>query len=295
MQTTQRQRLARFKRIDQPPRWQLTDRDLNIIESVADCRFMTRHQVQKLLFTPGAASLAKRRLALLYHHGYLQRTPIPLRNSYGAVRTVYSLDRAGADLLASERRWEASGWRVRDADREMTFLDHHLDVIDVRLSFTLACRPRGLALDWTDERELRRRDVAHRVRGREGQTVTVIPDAYLVIASTTGIDGFAIEVDRATVTERRMKARFQAYGQWAKTGAYMKKLPAQSFRVLVAVTDTRRDARRVEHLKGWCEEVGGGSLFWFVDRSGLESDVLADAVWHVAGGSGTRTLPLSGQ
>jgi len=271
----------------------LTDRDLDILEAVADCRFMTRHQIQKLLFTPGAASLAKRRLALLYHHTYLRRHHVPVRNAFGALRTVYSLDRAGAELLATERRWEMHGWRVRDTDREATFLDHHLDSVDVRVAFALACRRRGLALDWTDERELRRQEVVQRTRDLGGEMVTVIPDAYLAIDSSGALDGFALEVDRATVSERRMRARFRAYGQWASSGAYLMKLPTESFRVLVVVTDNRRDPKRLERLKAWCEGELGGSLFWFIDREGLEKDVLDDILWLVAGRADRVKLPLS--
>jgi len=286
-------RLSRFQRSPHPPTLQLTDRDLDILEAVGEYRFITREQLQRLFFTPASASAAKRRLSLLYNHAFVERTHVPVRNAYGALRTVYSLDRGGAQLLARERRWEPAGdWRRRDGEREATFLDHTLDCNDVRVAFTLACRRHGHDLQWTDERELRRRNVVERIRGRDGDTVTLIPDAYFTIASGNAVDGFALEVDRGTVSERRMRARLAAYGSWAASGAYRQRLPAASFRVAFAVTDNGRGEDRLGRLKQLCEEVGGGSLFWFIGRDGLDACVLDDPVWQVAGEAGLRGLPL---
>src|SRR5439155_13672507 len=237
MTSSNTEKLSRFRRSNNPPRLLVTCRDLDILESIAECRLMNRHQLQKLFFGPGAGSAARRRLVLLFNHGYLARHHIPMRNAYGALNTIYSLDRGGAQLLARARGWEREGWGLRDAHREVTFLDHHLDTIDVRVALTLVCRERDLELRWTDERELRRRGVIQRMRDRDGQIVAVIPDAYFTIASDAGIDGFALEVDRSTVTERRMRGRFRAYGRWAASGVYRDKLPAASFRVLTAFTD----------------------------------------------------------
>lgn len=273
---------------------QLTDRDLDILEAVGEYRFITREQLQRLFFTPASASAAKRRLSLLYNHAFVERTHVPVRNAYGALRTVYSLDRGGAQMLARERRWEPAGdWRRRDGEREATFLDHTLDCNDVRVAFTLACRRRGLDLQWTDERELRRRNVVERIRGRDGDTVTLIPDAYFTIGACEEVDGFCLEVDRGTVTQKRMRARIRAYGKWATSGGYRKHLPARSLRVIFAVTDNGRDAERLERLKKWCEEEGGRSLFWFVDRAALAFDVLVDSVWRTAGNATIGKLPLT--
>lgn len=90
-----------------------------------------------------------------------------------------------------------------------------------------------------------------------------------------------------------MRARIRAYGEWASSGAYRRKLPAASFRVLFAVTHYRRDASRLERLKRWCEEADGGNLFWFVGRASLEGDVLEDEAWLVAGEERPARLELS--
>lgn len=287
-------RLPRFRRSSCPPPMALTERDLRIMEWVCECRFLTREQIERLEFGPGAASSAKRRLTLLFHHGYLARLYLPIAGAYGASKAVYHLDAAGARQVAHARRVPLSDLdrRRREGEREEFFLAHTLEANDVRIAVSLACRRRGLELDWLDERALRRLEVRERLRGPGGETVTLLPDTYFTIGTGDDLDGFALEVDRATVSERRMRARMRAYGEWAASGVYRKHLPAVSLRVLFAVTDCSRDRQRLERLKRWCEEEGGRSLFWFLDRDGLAGDVLRDPVWWVAGSPDRTVLPL---
>jgi len=273
----------------------VTERDLRVLEWVHECRFLTREQVQRLEFGPGSASSAKLRLTLLYHHGYLGRLFLPFPNAYGASRAVYHLDQAGARLLAQAQRLEPDQveWRRRDGERGEFFLAHTLDINDVRIGFTRACRRRDLELEWLDERALRRAQVRERMRGPGGEAVTIMPDAYFTVRDGEAVDGFALEVDRGTVSERRMRARIRAYGEWASSGAYRRRLPAASLRVLFAITHCGRDDQRLAHLKRWCEEEAGGSLFWFVGRDGLKAEDLLDApVWLVAGRPEPLKLPL---
>jgi hypothetical protein len=272
----------------------MTDRDVLVMQWVERCRFLTREQVQRLEFGPASTSSCKRRLTLLYHHGYLGRLQLPLPGAYGASRAVYHLDRLGARYLAGLEDAEPGRirWRRGEDDREELFLAHSLDINDVRVSFTVAARRRGVPLDWWDESTLRRLEVLERFQDASGERVTLLPDAYFTLGAGDAADGFALEVDRATVSERRMRARIRAYGQWAASGAYRRRLPAESLRVLFAITDCRRDRRRLEHLKEWCQEEGGRSLFWFVDRDGLDADVLTAPVWSVAGSEQQCTLPL---
>jgi hypothetical protein len=209
---------------------------------------------------------------------------------------VYYLDRAGAHILAQSLRatLEDLNWRRRDGEQEETFLAHTLDVNDVRIAFTLACRRHGLRLEWLDERALRRLDVLERIRGSGGETVTLLPDAYFTIGNGSEVDGFALEVDRGTVTERRMRARIRAYGEWATSGAYRRHLPAESLRVVFAVTASRRGEDRLALLKRWCEEEGGRSLFWFLEGKDVAGeDILSAPVWRVGGRKGRVSLLLS--
>jgi hypothetical protein len=272
----------------------LTGRDLLVLQFVAEYRFLTRDQIQRLAFGNLAESVCKRRLTLLFHHGILGRLYLPVPSAFGAARAVYYVDAAGARTLREHHLAEMAVWRKRDAERETLFLDHTLDINDVRIAAFTAARDHGLDLNWVEERTLRRDGALARVRGRDGQQVVLLPDACFTLGRGAEADAFALEVDRATVSERRMRARMRAYGEWAASGAHRRRLQSDSFRVIFAVTDEKRDAKRLQRLKEWCEDERGGSLFWFVDREGLGADILSEPVWLVAGRDDRVKLTLSG-
>ncbi len=93
---------------------------------------------------------------LLYQGGLLGRTPLPLRNAYGASRAVYYIDRAGIEVLKL-RGGEAPAHPVlTQQPASEFFLEHALDTADVRISFELACRERSYPFTWVDETRLRR-------------------------------------------------------------------------------------------------------------------------------------------
>ena len=253
---------------------------------------LTREQIQRLEFSPSTASACKRRLTLLYHNGYVGRLALPVRNAYGAARAVYFLEHLGERALVGTGLVEKTNERFRhpEAPGEL-FLQHRLDIADVRVAFTIASRIRGYVLVWWDEAILRRK-AAFDVRGALDRH-RLLPDGYFTLSDGLSIDGFAVEVDRATVPEERMRGRFLSYGELATSGAYRERLPADSFRVLTVVTVKNAPAR-LQRLKALCESVGGRSLFWFADRAGAgAADILSEDCWSVAGAQQRRSLALS--
>jgi hypothetical protein len=171
------------------------------------------------------------------------------------------------------------------------FLQHTMDIADVRVAFTIAARARGYTLAWWDEATIRRK-AAFDVRAAPDRQ-RLLPDGYFTLSDGESIDGFAVEVDRATVPEERMRGRFLAYGELATSGAYRARLPAESFRVLTVITAKNVPTRR-QRLQTLCESVGGRSLFWFTDHSGTSADdILSSLCWSVAGAAEPRSLALS--
>lgn len=252
---------------------------------------LTRQQIERLAFTPSTSSACKRRLTLLYHNGYLGRLPLPIRNAYGATRAVYFLERPGERALGHAGLIDAEARSRRPYRPGELFLQHRLDINDVRVAFTLAARGHDYRLDWWDEDKLRRlRTFDVRLGSEE---LRLIPDSYFTLGGGSGGDGFAVEVDRGTVPERHMLKRYLAYGEFTDSGAYQGRLPCQSFRVLTVVTGSKA-AWRLGRLKTICESFGGRSLFWFTDRTRMDAaDVLAERCWFVAGQESPRSLPLS--
>lgn len=216
-------RLPRYKRAASPPPMQLTDRDEQIIEWVYQLRFATAEQIQALLFAEASASSCRHRLTLLYHNGYLDRRLLPLSSAFGANRAVYCLDRRGAELLSYRNKTGTPVlWRPADNDRELYFLQHLVDSNDFRVSATLGAMKIGTNIDWLDERTLRTNAMKQMVKDprRQGQLLAVIPDGYFSLEDEGRRQGFALELDRSTVEEKRFRTKVRALGEWRVTGAY---------------------------------------------------------------------------
>ena len=274
---------------------QITARDIRVVRAVHEMRFLTREQVQELEFAPSTASFCKRRLSLLYHHGLLDRKFIPTPESFGSTRAIYCLTRKGAELIAHELAVSPANldWRPKLNDRELYFLQHTLAINDFRICAMLCARQGGLALDWTDERILRRREMRDYVADPKArrQNLTVVPDGYFTLTSEGSTPAFALELDRATVEEKPFKTKVRAYGEWKRTGAYRERFGTDSLRVLFVVASTKRDPYRLQRVKRWCESEGGRSLFWFADSRDITKDTIVDEpVWYVAGRDGQHKL-----
>jgi hypothetical protein len=283
-----RMRLPRYRRASSPPRMQLTARDVRILSAVCDMRFLTREQVQELLFSPSTASYCKRRLALLYHNSYLDRIYVPPLNTFGSTKAIYMLAAKGAGVVARDRKVEVRelAWRPRHNDRELYFLKHTLSINDFRIRLTIAAGERGLSLAWTDERALRRREMKDYVQDpiRHGRRLAVVPDGYFTLDDGERTSAFALEIDRATVEEKPFKQKVRGYGEWKLSGAYERRYGTKSLRVLWVVADVSRDSTRLERIKRWTEAEGGRSLFWFSTLDELTSETILGApVWLKAG------------
>lgn len=287
-------RLPRYRRASHPPRMQITARDTRIVRAVYEMRFLTREQVQLLEFSPSTASFCKRRLALLYHHGFLDRKFIPSVGGFGSTRAIYCLAPKGAELVAHELALGLADldWRPRDADRELYFLQHTLGINDFRISALLAAQRRGLNINWTDERSLRRREMRDYVPDTKSKDqLTIVPDGYFTLEIVANTAAYALELDRATVEEKPFKRKIRAYGEWKRTGTYAKRFGTDSLRVLFVVASNRRDPYRLARIKRWCEAEGGRSLFWFADSGDVTGEsVFSGPIWHVAGREGLHSL-----
>ena len=64
-------RRPRFRRVEEPPPFQLTARDVAILHAVARYRFVSSTLIIRLI--GGSSQQILRRLQLLFHHGYLDR------------------------------------------------------------------------------------------------------------------------------------------------------------------------------------------------------------------------------
>src|SRR5205085_4544141 len=160
-----------------PLRERRSERDLDVIRSVAEHRFLTTRQVEALHFADHATELAgarvcRRVLARLTDERLLTR----LQRRVGGVRAgsasfVYALGPVGGRLMDRQRR--------RLVEPSTTFLAHTLAVAQAHVELTHASR--------TGQLELMSVDVEpscwRRYTGPGGARELLRPDLYVVIGS----------------------------------------------------------------------------------------------------------------
>lgn len=286
--TETRKRRRRDQRDANPPPMQLTDRDKEIIEAVYQYRVLRQDQVQALFF--GSQAAAQRRLAHLYHHGFLERQFLLVKGGMMNSQILYLLDRRGEELLRAEGGLDDLQWKRSDNQVGQEFLEHTLAINQFRVNVTLACRQLGYELLlWHSESQLKQdydRVTVRNPRGRNRE-VPIVPDSYFALQTPRGRTHFFLELDRGKMTTKRFQSKIEGYLAYYQTGAYQERYGARSLRVLTVALGEKR----LENLKSVTEQAGGKTWFWFGVLSQLTPEnVLSAPVWSVAGDS--SVLPL---
>ncbi|MBI1280107.1 MAG: hypothetical protein GC179_18405 [Anaerolineaceae bacterium] len=282
-------RRKRNQRDIHPPAMVLTERDKRIVEAVYQCRILRQDQIHTLFFGASKAA-SQRRLALLYHHGFLNRVFLTVRASYMLSPALYMLDRRGAELLRSDLGYDDITWSSKSQNVGQPFLEHTLAINDVRVAVTVACRTHGYALfDWRSEADLKGDYDRVIIQERNGgkQSVSLIPDSFFVVQTTKGKAPFFLEVDRGTETTGRFQDKIRAYQAYIQSGAYEKRYGYKSVRVLTVAFSQKR----LENLKTVTEEVGGKERYWFALHTEImPQNVFDEPMWWVSRDISQRVL-----
>lgn len=287
-------RRRRDRRLANPERIVLQERDLDVVEAVYKFRVLRQNQIAALFFPHNteatSRAAAQRRLVKLYDHGYLERRFFPVVRNEGRSPTLYILDRKGADLLKTERGYDGISWHHESKNLKTEFLHHTLAINDVMVTMTVACRERGWQLEsWLTENEIKADyDWVH-IRTATGRTqrVAVLPDSYFSIVARQRRYPFFLELDRGTTALKRFKNKIRAYLDYYRTGLYHQRYGNRSLRVLTVTLGEKRLA----NLKQATEETNGEHWFWFAVLTDLTAEtVLTAPLWRQAGRQETGAL-----
>lgn len=310
------ERRKRFRR-EPEGRIQITERDLAILQQVFRHRFLRSTHLQALF---GGQQVFLRRLAELYHHGFLDRPrePIEFYACAGSKPMVYALGNKGADLLRDHCGLPRGkvNWAEKNQGIGPLFLDHTLLVADVMVALELACRTNGRVRFVPAEELLARAPEVTRRRPRpfewsvacrylgEPVTLGVAPDACFGLHFLDRPEGrnhayFFLEADRATMPIVRNNVRqtsfvrkMTAYAETWKQGIHTAVYGIKNFRVLTVTSS----AERVGNLIQANRDLGNGQgsrLFLFTDTATFRAaeDPLA-LEWH--SGQGETRVRLLG-
>jgi hypothetical protein len=313
---SQSSRRPRFRRVEEPPPFQLTARDVAILHAVARYRFLSSTLIIRLI--GGSSQQILRRLQLLFHHGYLDRPTSQIAQlahafDLGNRPFVYGLGRAGAQVLAEAGipLKERLDWTTKNARATAQFLAHTIETAEAMIGFELACREEG-TLELIDHHDLlpylpektRDDDAPFHARvtfktAREALTIGVVPDRVFSLAfkDRTRLN-FALELDRGTmdikskqlVGKSSFRRKLLGYYHLWREGLHTSQWGFKAFRVLTVTPSEKR----IENMLAVQREIvgqQGSNLFLFTTPERLaHKSPLAD-VWVTGKGAQVALLP----
>jgi hypothetical protein len=273
------------------PRMALTDRDIEIIKAVNDCRALLTRQIETLFGM--SRSKAQSRLSRLYHNEYLERRFLSVvKGGPASSPIVYTVGKRGADVLIRHYNLAPSAIYSAPKDLSWEFLEHLLEINHIRIAVTNACRINGFTLElWLDEYSFRAAPEYVSIRNTKGryQDKPVYPDAYFRLRVPQGQAHFFLEHDRGTEPRSKFKPQIEVYEAYTRSGQYEARFHTKSLRILVVTTSTQR----LHNLREVTIQAGGDRKYWFTTFDQITAQsILTQAIWERVG---TKELvPLIG-
>ena len=259
------QRQSRLERRPEPGQIMIQERDVRILRRLAEYRLLTTSQLHGMCF--GARSKALRRLRQLYDAGLIDRIYRPVIR--GSSEIVYILTQKGHGLLQRSGGHHDtdrfSEFKSVSKETSLFFLDHELSLVAFRLALEKECRDaQTKILFWKSDHELRvSRDGKRRIlriQTFDGDTLPLLPDAFLGIQNAKGKSYYFIEMDMGSESLKRVERKFKAYTAFLISGEFRQMWDFKAFRVLILTSsENRRD--NLIRLAG--NQGRNAILFWF--------------------------------
>lgn len=214
-------------------RTQLSERDLAVLGSIRQHRFLSGRQIEELHFAEhstdeAGARVCRRVLARLSRDRLLVR----LERRVGGVRAgsasfIYAVGPVGGRLLDGSRRF---------SEPSPLFLDHALAIAEAHLQLVRASRHGQLELLSVEiEPSCWRRFI-----GASGARETIKPDLHVVTASGAFEDCWFLEIDRGTESPAATRRKCRAYEAYWRTGFEQERLGTFPLVTWVAPDEQRR-------------------------------------------------------
>jgi len=246
----------------------LSERDLAVVRSVKEHRFMTARQIEEFHFVDHAtehagARVCRRVLARLTRDRLLTR----LQRRMGGIRAgsasfIYALGPIGSRLLDEHRR--------RFTEPSTLFLQHALAVAEAHVQLLRAARTGQLELLTVDVEP----SCWRRYTGAGGAPEILRPDLYVITASGAFEDLWFLEIDRGTESPAAISRKCRTYETYWRTGREQETRGTFPLAVWVAPDDGRakklkavidatrnlkRDLVRVTTSESVVELIAGGA------------------------------------
>lgn len=279
----------------------LTDRDLEILETVYHYRYLEARHIRALV--SGSDQQITRRLQGLFHNNYLgrysRRERMRMELAPGAPLMAYGLELKGARALELARAGGSMPvsvvWRKDYTRRKEWFLEHHLMVSNFRCVLEIELRETaGTELVTWDQSKTTWFRVT--IPGKRKRFLRVAPDAYFALRTHDQVRHYFLEADRSTEEHRRLRDKFVGYWWHLQDPRFAARDGGRpQVNVLFVTTGHRRMQAMIETLRRMPKpnraKHGGKGLF----RFGCEASYNFDEGGSVLGNmwSSVNELALS--
>ena len=281
MPKTYRPRFARSEATDP---LKLTSRDLELIRSVAEFRFLNTEQL--LALHEGSQRNLMARLTLLFHHGYLDRPKIQKTKHLASKHVVYSLERRGAEEL-SKNADEREGMlrRVREVQHTSALIAHALMISQFRICLMLALKnhPEAKLIRWVQGNDLKV------LLQRRGGNPPLVADAFFVLDMPEYKHPCFLEADRATENEERFTNKLRMYWRHNREKRFQDSLGVSHFRVLTITPNEKRAENLCLAAKNADDDQKGSQLYLFLSEkqySLTKPEAILAPIWASPKGEG---------
>ena len=294
-------RRPRFERASEPPAFQITDRDADLILAVGRSRFLTSRHLQALV--AGSADKILRRLSALFHAGYLDRPRAQLDyySNTGSAPMVYALSDRGAQLLNARfgATFPDTDWQHKNRSVGRPFIEHTLAIADTHCALTVATQARpevqligadtliasfptpplsaDRAFIWRSQ--VRRNDVI--------ESISVNPDYVFALRSPVisrrcylvECDRGSMPVARATFKRTSIVRKYAGYIEGYNAKLHEQQFGWKAFRILfITNTPERADHMRVA-LQDFTRATNIRQLFYFAHADALATNDILSLDW----------------
>lgn len=298
-----------------PPPFQITERDIEIIRLVARCRFLSSHHIRQLV--KGSGKNITNRLKVLFEHRLLDRPQCQYdyyRPGGGSAPIAYALSDRGAYLLSQRGALDKSArpaWGQKNRQIGRPFLEHTLAIADLAVALNVATNKRKtielvdgealLELVPKETAELQKPfrlsvPVMHR---STRHNIGVEPDYAFsldfIIQRRRAF--FLAEVDRGTMPVERydlkqtsILRKLLAYQTLWKAKMHQSHFGWRNFRVLIITTSKER-ADNMRAAMNAHAFLKGSPLFLFAQKEKLYSGDILAAKWWDSTGEPHRLIP----
>ena len=282
------ERLTKYQPDPRAPRFEITGRDLEVLQALQEFGLATRAQVQALFFP--SLQTASKRLQLLFHGGYVERRVFPraffdfgspqaaTTAVWGTPPMVYSLTPQGRELITACRGEEEEEGRERAPEiQSPIFLAHRLALTDLRVALLGAAQRTGTESlrAWYEGAEAQQEWTSP-----AGKALILRPDALFFYGIGEKMLIAFAEVDRGTERGTQIQDKLARYVDYGRTDGFLRRYGRQHYRVLFLLTSRERQASLEGHLEGVTEGLEERERFWWGLQEQATAEGLRAAEWQ---------------